>query len=406
MISKLRFRFILIAALSITLVVGVIIAVINVNNYSQINRYADQVLQLLYENDGLFPPKLHFSPKNDNFITVETPFETRFFTVILDENGNEIAHNIKNIAAIDGEEAVSIAVKVYKSEKKEGKVDNFKFVTKSYSDSMVLYIFLDCSREIKNFKDVLTTSILVSTIGIIIIVALVTLFSKIAFKPINESYRKQKSFITNASHDIKTPLTVIGAEAEILEMDYGENECTSEIKKQIATLSALTEKLVFLSCMEEERQIEFKPFCLSDTFYEVVQPYERIAVKKGLSFKVDCENDVVFCGNEEYLCRCFSLLLDNALKYSADCGTVFLSLKKNGKTIEITFENQVSGMPAGNYNDLFDRFYRLEKSRNSTTGGNGIGLSVVKSIVNAHKGKIKAFNKNGTHFTIVINLPC
>lgn len=241
--------------------------------------------------------------------------------------------------------------------------------------------------------------------GAAIVFVLVIILSKIALKPVEESYRKQKNFITNASHDIKTPLTIINAGTEVIELEHGEGEWTKEIKKQTQRLTSLTDKLVFLSRMDEENQkIDMRDFSLSEVLADAVAPYANMSAAKGLNFSLDLQPDVVCRGNEEMLGRAFALLLDNAMKYTSERGEIFVSLKKKGKSVELRFKNTAEGLETGNHNEIFERFYRSDRSRNSKTGGHGIGLSVVKAIVTAHKGKIAAYCADGKTMEFLINL--
>ena len=404
MIKKLRRKFILIAMCSMIFVLGTIVTVINVLNYQKTDNYSNRIISLLTDNEGGFPKDFPVRPNQGDGMTPETPFEARFFSVMLDEQGDVVFSDVRQIAAITPQTAEKYAKTLYQDSKTAGMYDDYKYRAKE-TDKGTLYIFLDCTREMNSFRGFLQTSILISLGGLAVVFILIIIFSHIALKPVEESYQKQKHFITNASHDVKTPLTIINAGAEVIELEHGEVEWTKEIKKQTERLTALTDKLVFLSRMDEENQkIEIREFNLSELICEAIEPYENIATSKGFSFSFDCQSDIVYKGNEEMLSQAIALLMDNALKYTNEQGQISISLKKTVKGIELRFKNTADSVKEGNNNEIFERFYRSEQSRNSKTGGHGIGLSVVKAIISAHKGKISAYSSDGKSMEFLIVL--
>ena len=298
MINKLRRKFIWIAILSVFFVLGTIVVIINVINFSKVDEYSNKVISVLVENEGDFPQNFPLRPgRGDNGMTPETPFEVRFFTVMLNEQGEVVFSDTSRIAAITPETAEKYAKNLYVDGEIKGMYDDYKYQTKETNEG-TLYIFLDCTREMNSFRNFFQVSILISLGGLSVVFILIIIFSRIALKPVEESYKKQKSFITNASHDIKTPLTIISANAEVIEIEYGEGEWTKEIKKQTERLTALTDKLVFLSRMDEENyQIEKTEFDLSELVVEAIEPYEIMATSKGFSFSFDCQSNIVYKGN-------------------------------------------------------------------------------------------------------------
>ena len=222
-----------------------------------------------------------------------------------------------------------------------------------------------------------------------------------AVKPFAESYQKQKRFITDASHEIKTPLTIIDANTEVLNMKYGENEWLKSTSNQVKRLTKLTERLVFLSRMDEEREVLQKTdFSISDAVYEAARSFKAMAKSQNKTLNISVQPNVSYYGDESSIIRLVSLLLENAMKYSDDEGTVSLKFCTNGKNKVLSVKNTVAEIQKGKLDMLFDRFYRIDKSRNSQTGGFGIGLSVAKAIVNAHKGKITAVSTDGKSIEI------
>ena len=233
---------------------------------------------------------------------------------------------------------------------------------------------------------------------------LVVLLSEVALKPIIESYEKQKRFITDAGHEMKTPLTVISANTEIIEMENGDSQWTDGIKNQVAKLASLTEKLVILSKMEEGAKLEMNEFSLSEALFDTCDQYKSIAMSAGVTFNVAITENITVMGNEGEIRRCASLLLDNAFRYVNKGGTVEIRAQKLANVVEVRFLNSTDGVEKGSLDRWFDRFYRTDLSRNSSTGGSGIGLSVVKAIVNAHGGTVKAHSPDGIKVEFTINI--
>lgn len=409
MIKKLQRKFIAITMCSVILVVGGIIGIIDIANYRHVNASADEKLNVLEDNGGIFPRAAakqgsgSQQPKNE--MSPEAPFDTRYFTVGLRSDGTLVEVDTGRIAAVSTETASQYATKLYQQGKTEGFQGNYKY--RAVTDNGdIMYIFLDCSRELSTFYSFLWVSLLVGCIGILLVFGLVVFFSRRAVKPVAESYEKQKQFITDASHEIKTPLTIIDANTEVLEMENGENEWTGSIKKQIQRLSALTEKLVFLSRMDEEGTVlQMTDFSLSDAVEETVQPFETVAVAQEKELSYEIEKNISYYGDEASIRQLLSLLLDNAMKYTEEHGRIKVQLKSNGRHRELMVKNTVEEISKGRQDILFERFYRRDSSRNSQSGGYGIGLSVAKAIVTAHKGKITAFSEDGTSIQFTVILP-
>lgn len=403
MIKTLRRKFIMIAMLSTTLVLLLIIGGINISNYIAVNRSIDYKIDLIAENDGHFRdlPK----GRHDR-LPKEAPFDTRYFTVKLTGSGEVETVDTGQIFAIDTTTAASYATSLFDSNKTSGTIDDYKYkACRLQSSDSILYVFLDCEREFRTFHSFLFTSIGMSLIGLFLVFILVCIFSSRAVKPIAESYQKQKRFITDASHELKTPLTIIDANTEVIELTTGENEWTISTRNQVKRLASLTEKLVMLSRMDEENTtLERQNFCISDAVYDTAEPFLSVAKSKGKTFDIDVTGDIYYTGDEKYIRQLISLLLDNAMKYSSENGIIKLSLYEHGRNKIIQVYNTADDIPSGNLDVLFERFYRADESHNSKTGGFGIGLSVALAIVNAHKGRITVKSDDGKSILFTVTL--
>lgn len=413
MIRDLRKKFILVAMLSTLVVLTAIMGVVNISNYKEVLDRADEMTALLSQNDGKFPdepkdddgqtpPEKPKDDKGKNHFSVETPFETRYFTVTEDEDGEITDCDLDRIAAVDESTAEEYAESVSQKSASTGFQGIYRYRVTTTDDG-VKYVFLDCRREISNFRTVLVTTISVSLLGLAAVFVLVVIFSRMVFRPVEESIQKQKRFITDASHELKTPLTIIDANTEVLEMESGESQWTKSTRKQIQRLSGLVQQLVTLSRLDEERGLQdIAEFDLSEAVSESVQPYEALAQTKEKNLTLNIESGISYVGDEKSIRQLAGILMDNAVKYSSEKGNITLTLKKKGKKALLEVYNDAEELPQGKLDVLFERFYRLDSSRNSGTGGSGIGLSVAKVIVQAHKGRITAENRTGTGLTITV----
>lgn len=408
MIKTLRRKFIIITMLSVAAVLAVIIATVNIMNFMSVFNDADAILSILSQNDGHFPngPDWNAGPPRQgggghHNLPPETPNNTRFFIVKVDNNGNIIDTNINFVSSVTEQQAQDYALQVLKGRDPKGTVSIFRYLV-TQSDSGKMVVFMDFSNQFFYANSFMIASILISLAGLFIVFLLVVFLSKRVFKPIAESYDKQKRFITDSSHEIKTPLAVINANVEVLEIENGENEWTYSIKKQINTLTKLASSLTFLARMDENGGIEKEKFSLSDAVADTAEQFSAVASIEGKTLSLNITEGIEYTGNEEMLRRLVSILLDNALKYSDD--TISVTLCKNKGKIQLECVNNTPEDIQGNPDDYFDRFYRADSSRSKETGGFGIGLSIAQSIAEAHGGKIavKKENSKTIRFTVIL----
>lgn len=398
MIKKLRKKFIAIAMISVIVVLTLIMGTVNIANYISINERSERTLEILEENNGEFPfDEFHRKEKRveDKSLSAETPFETRYFTVTMLKDGTVSTINTGRIFAVSSSTAKEYAETLFNSNKTKGFIEHYKYILIN-NDSGYMYIFVDCERELSTFRSFLFASIGISLVGILLVFILVVIFSKIAVKPVAESYEKQKRFITDASHEIKTPLAIIDANTEVIEMINGENEWSESIRNQIKRLNALTEKMVFLSRMDEESYVTvMEEFSFSEAVSDTVEPFITLANSKNKTLTTDIEENLTIKANEQSIRQLVSILLDNAVKYTNEGGNIEVRLFAKGKTKTLTVYNTVEEIQKGKLDFLFERFYRLDSSRNSETGGSGIGLSVAKAIAQSNNGRLTAYSTDG-----------
>lgn len=253
----------------------------------------------------------------------------------------------------------------------------------------------------------LLASVLLALFGLLSVLVLLLVLSRRIVRPVAESYEKQKQFITDAGHELKTPMTIISADADLAEMECGKNQWLADIRRQAQRLTGLTNDLIYLSRMEEEQpKLQLIDFPLSDVAEEMAHSFQALARRQGKDFTLQIQPMISFTGDEKAIRQLLSILLDNALKYSPAGGRLEVSLEKQGRTVLLAVSN-TSAQPVecDKLPHLFDRFYRTDQSRSSQTGGYGLGLSIARSIVLAHRGKIRAESPDGRTLTFMIHLP-
>lgn len=408
MIQKLQTKFIMITMLSLTLVMVILVSMINMVNFYQTNQKINGTIQMLSENQGHIPnfdkgkPQKH-GPRSEFQMNEETPFETRYFTVEANTDGSVNQIDTSHIA-VTASDAESYAKKVLSGNKKNGFIGIYKYKVVQESNGSML-IFLNCRDQLQTVTQLMGITCTVALSTLLLVFILISIFSKKAIKPIIESMEKQKQFITDAGHEIKTPLAIISANADVLEITGGENEWITSIRNQTIRLDKLVKNLLTLSKMDEGNlQLVYSDFDLSKAVFDITDPFRSIADTLHKTLIMEIEPDLRLHGDIGSIHQLISTLVDNALKYSNEQGTIKIVLTSAKKGIKLEVYNTVDNMETDNLDKMFDRFYRADASRSRDTGGYGIGLSIARSIVEAHHGKISAKSEDGKSisFTVII----
>lgn len=407
MIKKLKIKFIVLGTSVLFALLAAIVFAMNLVNYRSMINEADGIISLISENNGAFPD--NFQPSNmvSIRISTETAYESRFFSITFDKNGNITDVNTNQIMSVDSGTAVKYGYKIYESGSKNGFLGIYRYVATQDHDNTIV-TFLDCDRRLSYYNNFLSTSLIMAAIGLGAGFLIIFIFSGRIVRPVAESYKKQKQFITDAGHEIKTPLAIINANVDLLEMESDEeNESLVDIRNQVERLRILTDDLIMLSKIEEGGQImNMANFSLSDTVNESADSFYALAESQNKNIVCNIAPDICICGDKKYILQLNNILIENAIKYSSPSTDITVSLTKNGKYAELSIHNSTETEVDGSkLNSIFDRFYRTDSSRNSETGGYGIGLSVAKGIVSSHGGKISAATNDGHDFKITAVFP-
>lgn len=321
----------------------------------------------------------------------ETPYSTRFFSLLFDQDGNLIKKDLAHIAAITDDDIAEYISVALKHGEGYGYYSDYKYRVILQDNREYMVVFLDCYQEIHAIRVLALCSFVAMAVCIGLVYILVVIFSKRAIDPVVRSQKQQKQFITDASHELKTPITVIATSLKVLEMEVGQQKWIDKARSQTEKLRELVNSLVTLSRMDEEDSpLKFEHFSISDALQETVDSFTDYAESNGHALKVTITPDLDFYGDEYAIRQLASILLDNAVKYAAAGSDITFSLVKNKKHILLKTSNVCQDLDEDALRHLFDRFYRPDQSRNHETGGFGIGLSIARSIAEGHKGTIHA----------------
>lgn len=395
MINKLRRRFILITMTSVTLVMLLLGLSINLINFISINSDMNHMLKIICDNRGSIPDfhtgqKPGVSREQKQPISPEAPYRTRYFVLHYSENGALISADMKHIAAVTENDLEFYLSAAVKREPGFGYCGSYKYYIAAAGGGRYTAVFLDWHEEMRFMRGFALITLLVMAVCIVLIFLLVLFFSKRAIDPVIRSTEKQKQFITDASHELKTPLTVITTSLKVLEMETGRQKWIDKAQTQADKMRDLVNGLVALSRLDEEKpSLKTADFDLSGAVEETAESFRDFSAAQGHTLEWDIAPDIFYHGDEYAVRQMVSILLDNAVKY-ADAGGICLRLERARRGVVLTVSNPCAGLAREDLDRLFDRFYRPDVSRSKQTGGFGIGLSIARGIAEAHKGSIRA----------------
>ena len=377
------------------------------------NRQADQITAMISENNGTVPQLKDYKQQQKNSQAFEryfnnynedSSYRTRIFRIFLDEDKKVTNVNMDHIAAVDEKKAVRMTKIAMLRRGKVGLVGSYRY-RKEYKDGQVRsIIFLDCKENQSFYHLAVTITITVSTLLTCLITVIFAIASKRAVRPFEINSNRQKQFITDASHELKTPLAIISANAEVLQYKGDGNEWTQNIIDQTKHMGKLINQLLVLAKLDEvQEKSEKQEADLKLLLEETTRPFEEVATQKKVTLKLHLEEGVTIRVNREQIAQLISILTENAAKYVNDGGKIVWRLTKTQHGAVLVVKNTTE-KELPDTKRMFDRFYRSDSSRSSKTGGQGIGLSIAKKIVDSHKGSITAKAGDGM-VTFRVSLP-
>ncbi len=416
MIKKLRSRFIRIAMLSVAAVMLLLTIILNTANYISTDSDLKQTLTLIYENAGTIPHSSAFAPvppdsadapappedarapqsppddkiaRREGPFTAETPFSTRFFVLRYTDDGTLTQADLKSIASVTEDDTQAYLAAALAHGAGYGYCGSYRFLV-AQEDGENIAIFLDSYHELRSLRIVLVWSLAADAACILLVFLLVLLLSRRAIDPVVRSAEQQKQFITDASHELKTPITVIATSLKVLEMETGKQKWIDKAMAQTEKLTDLVNSLVTLSRMDEEDSpLKMEDFPVSDAVNETAESFRELAESKGHALTLSIAPGLTYHGDEYAVRQLVSILLDNAVKYAAEGSSISLSLEKARRGVVLRTSNGCEKQDGLDTGKLFDRFYRADTARSSGNGF-GIGLSIARSIAEGHKGGIRA----------------
>lgn len=399
MIGSLRRKFISISMISIFIVFSCIFISLMVFTKIQTNRSVDMLVDTISSNDGVFPKfdsskqRMPVQMPYSDVITEETQFSTRFFSVWLDDEKQIVNTNMDSVSTITEQDVEDYTDKVLKRGKERGWIGDYRYRIMDTENGTTV-VFVNGNTYNNTSNRLLFTALLVLLGSASLILILTVVVSKRAVRPVAESYEKQRQFITDANHELKTPLTLILSNLDIVESELGKNEWLDDIRSEGERMGLLINQLVTLSRMDESTDsVMREEFNLSSAVADTVSEFESLAEERGHTLTSSISPSVYYYGDESLIRRLTAILLDNAIKYCDAGGNIQLSLTCRRHPV-LTVENTYQDVDKLELNRLFDRFYRADKAR-TFSGSFGIGLSIAQSIVKSHKGNIAAYRKSG-----------
>lgn len=392
MLKRLQRRFIRIAMGSTLLVFLFLLVAINALNYGRLLQGADAMLRFISGSGGRLPEYAQvldgeFRPEPAVHYTEETPFFTRFFVVYGD--GSTVTDvQMERIAAVSESEAAAFYTQALEQGQEYGFCGDYRYrAITDNAETMVVFLNFEPDRHVA--RNTLLISAVVAAVAYGAVFLLVYVLSKRAIRPMLRSAEQQKQFLTDAGHELKTPLTIIATSADVLDTELPNNEWVASIRRQAGRMSGLIANFITLSRMEEETPFHNDPFVLSEAVWDVAEQYRAIAETRERRLVLEIQDDVEFRGDAAAIQQMLSLLLDNAVRYADSGATIALRLYVL-RDIILEVENGCTLPEDLDPERLFDRFYRVDTDRSRTTGGSGIGLAVARAIVERHGGALTA----------------
>jgi len=408
MVKILQKRFIILTTVALMIVMTFVVGAINIVTDIRLTNSADQKLAFISENNGDIQNHSPSNKEDNNSgwiiqMTEETPFEMRYFAVYYDQDKNTMTSNLERIASITSEEASNMANDVITEGTNQGYSGQYRYEVTDTSQGKMI-VFLDCYNSIQTQNMLLLISVLIGIISILLVIGIVVALSSKVIEPFVVNEIKQMQFITDASHELKTPLAIISANADLVEMQSGKSEWIQSIRNQIMRMDSLIKQLITLAKSEEQANEIHRKVVISEMVKELAAEFQPLMQRSGKVFDYEIEPGISVKGNDEQLNQLITILLDNSTKHSIINANIKVDMRTDKKNLKLIVCNESEEISKEKIKHLFDRFYRTDKSRSRESGGYGLGLSIAQSVVTRHNGKITAKYSNGwTYF--LVSLP-
>lgn len=393
MIKKLRQKIFLLIMFSLSIVmIGLIVLYDSFNYNNAINTTISMTNRFIEEE-----PKRN--NKIEDYKIMQDVNIDGIYRVII--QNSVVIHNSENAVnkVID-----EYAIKISKRNNKKGIIDNYIYNVKKIDKNTSIVLMIEDENTISHIRTTTIFSGIILVIFLIVIYTIAKKLSKTIVKPVEETFEKQKQFISDASHELKTPLAVIEANADVLQDKLGENKWINYIQNEIESMNKLISELLLLAKIENIDNIkEYTSLNLSKIVEIMLSMFESVAYENEVIIESNIEENIIFNANKEDIEHLVSTLTDNAIKHTKPQNKVVVNLKKEKNEIIFEVKNMGEAIPEEEREKIFERFYRIDKSRNRKEKRYGLGLAIAKSIIEKYNGEIKVDYKNNfTIFKVII----
>ena len=405
MLQRLRLRFVMASMAALLVVLALVMLPVYYLVSNAFSAQIEVILDLLLDNGGDMPGWENVMPEMPFRISMEQRYETRFFSVFIDNNDQVQMVNTRSVFSVNDEGAEQIARKVLGKKRKEGRYEDddaiYLFKSKR-GENGELIVFVDCTSRFWIIRQAVTYMLSVGLIILLLFFLLMGKLSKRIVKPFVDNTERQKRFITNASHELKTPLAVISANTEMQEIESGKSKWTEATMRQVERLNRLVSELVTLSRLDEKDEVVLSEVDLTALVKEAAENFEQVMRQQGKEFATEIDEEVKVKAEARSISELCSIFLDNAAKYCDDGGLVTVVLSARGKGARLSFSNSYAAGENVDYHRFFDRFYREDESQNSKKSGFGIGLSIAQEIAKHLGARLQVVYKAGV-ISFVVN---
>lgn len=380
---------------TITLV-SVLVAV----NIINVNSSFRQQRRMIRDDIGFYGIEAFCGNDNQKIKRQEYDYSTS--VVLKNKNIMVLSNSLKDTTDKD---ILNMTKGLQKSGKRFGSIDNYIYLVRILKSGNTVYIFVNNKEALQNSKQFFIVSIFIFLLSVIVFTIISYYLSRWMIKPSEKAIKNQKIFVANISHDLKTPITIIRANADLIENEVKNKKSIKYIKQETEKLNHLVNEMLTLTRIDNTISKEnFKNFNFGDSLFDVVLPFESIAYEKGIKFNINIDESTNYFGNETNIQKLAEILIDNAMSYTAKGGIVDVDAYESSKAVTLSVTNTGEPISDEKKEEIFDRFYRESKSRESTGNHYGLGLSIASTIVKKHNGKISVESKNGKN-TFTVTLP-
>ena len=390
MINKLRKKIFWIIQIPLSVIIIGIIILFTSFNYKNMITSSTIFMDRLEGREEIKEnkPKDFSESKNDRYIEGVYKVEV---------NNNTASSKLDNI----NDEIKKYALEVINRKFDEGYIGNYIYKIRNIGINGKEVTLIESENTIKQLKTTIIVSIVIGIFGLIIIIFIAKKISKTIVQPVEETFEKQKQFISDSSHELKTPLAVIEANADVLQDKVGENKWITYIQNEVQSMNKLVNDLLLLAKMENIQNINYQKFNLSKQIEMTISVFESMMYEKKIKLITNIQENIEFNGDKEDIKHIVSTLVDNAIKHTNEENKIEVDLLKEKNEIKLLVKNEGEPIPEEDKEKIFERFYRVDKSRNRNEKRYGLGLAIAKQIVEKYKGTINVECKDGITSFIV-----